>query len=150
MCHAERRDVTLTAQVLRRMIAQSIGKVCTDWEIYEEEIPPERNGPYFLIKETESSLQLVMGRRYKSSHNFEIRCVPEEGGAETLQKMAHVLFEILEYIHTEEGILRGSNFKTNSKDGGLHFYVSYEYFLTKPGNRDNFMEQLTNKISKKG
>lgn len=140
----------MTAQVLKRVIAQSIGKVCTDWEIYEEEIPPEKKGPYFLIKEIESSLQLVLGRRYKSSHNFEIHCVPGEGGTEALQVMAHVLFEILEYIHTEEGILRGGNFKTNSKDGELHFFVSYEYFLTKPDQRDNFMEQLTSRISKKG
>lgn len=140
----------MTTQKLIQAIAKGIDGVFEDCEIYEDEIEQGLNEPCFLIAEIDNSMELVLGSRYKESHSFDIHYFPKENFVREMHQVSDVLFEILEYIDTGEGLLRGSNLRSNIQDGVLHFFVDYEFFVMKNRKREAPMEELDARISKKG
>lgn len=140
----------MTTQKYIQAIAKGIDGVFEDCEIYEDEIEQGLNEPCFLIAEIDNSMELVLGSRYKESHSFDIHYFPKENLVREMHQVSDVLFEILEYIDTGEGLLRGSNLRSNIQDGVLHFFVDYEFFVMKNRKREEPMEELDTRISKKG
>lgn len=140
----------MTTQKLIQAIAKGIDGIFGDCEIYEDEIEQGLNEPCFLIAEIDNSMELVLGSRYKASHSFDIHYFPKENLVGEMHQVSDALFEILEYIDTGEGLLRGSNLRSNIQDGILHFFVDYEFFVMKNRKREEPMEELDARISKKG
>lgn len=140
----------MTTETLIHGIAQSIDCVFGDYEIYEDEVEQGLNAPCFLISEIDNSLKLVLGNRYLSSHSFDIHYFPKENHVREMHQVSDALFGTLEYINTEEGLIMGSNLRSNIQDGVLHFFVDYEFFAVKDVKKEESMQEMNTNISKKG
>ncbi len=140
----------MTAQTLINAVSQSIDSAFGECEIYEDEPEQGLNEPCFLIVLIESSSKWVMGNRYEAFHSFDIHYFPKENKAGKMYQVADALCSLLEYIKTEEGMIRGENLRSKIQDGVLHFFVDYKFFTMKHVEREGFMEYLDAQISKKG
>lgn len=97
--------------------------------IYVEEVSQDLKESCFLILPLTSSIKKVIGNRYRSNHSFEVYYYPPQKDANvSMNNIGQQLFELLEYIQTEEGLLRGTDMHLKKANGVLHFFVSYNFF----------------------
>lgn len=127
----------MTTETLIHGIAESIDHVFKDYKIYEDEIEQGLDTPCFLISEIDNSLNLVLGNRYQSSHSFDIHYFPKENNVREMHQVSDALFGALEYIHTEEGLIMGSNLRSKIQDGVLHFLRIMSFLRLRMQKRKN-------------
>ena len=113
------------------------------YEIYSDRIAQELNEPCFLISplnhSQKSKLSNSAYKRWYRQYSFCIFFFPERKGDQYTvnQTVAEKLFESLEYIETDIGLLRGTGMRYSIEDKDLlNFVVSYNLFVHKDSNKD--------------
>lgn len=94
--------------------------------IYDNKVKQGFKTPCFFIEQKEAEVKRYLGGRYFLKQKMEISYYPK---GETLDERK--LFESLEYIVTDEGILRGKNGKIEKKDDKLVLSIEYGAFFVK-------------------
>lgn len=111
-----------------------------DYEIHSDRVPQDLHEPCFIIlpltHTQQSKLSNSVYKRYYRKYPFNIQFYPKRNGNQYSenQLVAEKLYEALEYIETDIGLLRGSNMRYSIEDKELlNFVVNYNLFVHKDG-----------------
>lgn len=114
-----------------------------DYEIHSDRVPQDLKEPCFIIlpltHTQQSKLSNSIYKRYYRRYPFDIQFYPERNGNQYSENqiVAEKLYEALEYIETDVGLLRGSNMRYSIEDKEvLSFVVSYNLFVRKDGTNE--------------
>lgn len=109
-----------------------------DYEIHSDRIPQDLHEPCFIIlpltHTQQSKLSNSVYKRHYRRYPFNIQFYPKRNGNQYSENqiVAEKLYEALEYIETEIGLLRGNNMRYSIEDKDLlSFVVSYNLFVRK-------------------
>ena len=107
-----------------------------EYEIHSDRVSQNLVEPCFLILPLthmqRSKLSNSVYKRYYRKYPFNVQFYPERNGNQysTNQLVGEKLYEALEYIETEIGLLRGSNMRYSIVDKEvLSFVVEYNLFV---------------------
>ena len=119
------------------------------YEIYSDRMAQNLNEPCFLISPLNHSQRSKLSnstyKRWYRQYPFCIFFFPERVGDQYIinQTIAEKLFECLEYIETDIGLLRGTGMRYSIEDKDLlNFVVSYNVFVHKD-DRDKIPNMQT-------
>ena len=113
------------------------------YEIYSDRMAQNLNEPCFLISPLNHSQQSKLSnstyKRWYREYPFCIFFFPERIGDQYTmnQTVAEKLYECLEYIETDIGLLRGTRMRYSIEDKDLlNFVVSYNLFVCKDDSNE--------------
>ena len=113
------------------------------YEIYSDRMAQNLNEPCFLISPLNHSQQSKLSnstyKRWYREYPFCIFFFPERVGDQYTmnQTVAEKLYECLEYIETDIGLLRGTGMRYSIEDKDLlNFVVSYNLFVCKDDSNE--------------
>ena len=121
-------------------------------EIYANEIQQGFKEPCFFIKMLKLDEKQIIGERYFRRYFFDIRYHPDKHKkSQNIWGIADKLQDLLEMITTpEQHLLRGTDRNAEVEDDVLHYFVSYNMFVIKPKNQEEYMENLSMEQNTKG
>ncbi len=121
-------------------------------EIYLNEIQQGFKEPCFFIKMLKLDEKQMIGERYFRRYFFDVRYYPNKNKKnQSIWGVADKLQDILEMITTPEGhLMRGTDRNAVVEDDVLHYFLSYNLFVIKPKNQEEYMENLQQKQGVKG
>ena len=109
-----------------------------DYEIYSDRVSQHLVEPCFLIlpltHTQQSKLSNSVYKRYYRRYPFNIQFYPKRDGNQYSENqiVAEKLYESMEYIQTDVGLLRGSNMRYSIEDKELlSFVVNYNLFVRR-------------------
>ncbi|WP_324824991.1 phage tail terminator family protein [Sinanaerobacter sp. ZZT-01] len=102
-----------------------------DIPVYVRGTKQEGDSAYFLVLPLTSSVEKVIGSRYRLNHSFEVQYYPPKDGESVQESVEDVLFQLLEYILMGEDLIHGTKMHTKNEEGIFHFYVDYNFYSYK-------------------
>lgn len=118
-----------------------------NYSIYIDESEQGFEEPCFFIQHIESSHQSKLNDRHSREYRFNVRFHNTKDGIEMLNTKGDELYQILEYIKTEEGqLVRGLNMEFEINDGVLHFFVTYKGELDSIKDSVEKMQHMDTKV----
>ena len=109
-----------------------------EYEIHSDRVPQDLNEPCFIVLPLTHTQQSKLSnegyKRYYRRYPFNIQFYPKRNGDQYIenQLVAEKLYESLEYIQTDVGLLRGSNMRYSIEDKEvLSFVINYNLFVRK-------------------
>jgi len=111
--------------------------------VFVEALPQGFKAPCFFIREVKRSCVRTVGERFREKVEVEIVYYPKNklDAREECHTVAKALFGLLELVSTDEGLLRGIDKRAEVENGGLKFFVSFEFFIVNMKDVDK-MERL--------
>jgi hypothetical protein len=137
-------------------ISQKLNALFGDsYHVYTEDLPQGLTPPVFFIQLLQAGIDQVVGNRYLKNHSFDVIFFPVSNGSERQQcyEVQEKLLANLEYITitgTPDLQIRGSNRNAETVDGVLHFFIQFNFHVTKPVVPEEKMSVLTQQASTKG
>ena len=129
-------------------IAQALnGAFGDDYEIYSQEVKQGLQQPCFLIMLVNSERKDLLGSRKKRNQTFNIVYFPKEG-REEIHSTLEMMYEALEMVTFDDGLLNARNMECTIVDDVLSFTVDYNFTTYKPIEGD-YMGELILKGSVK-
>ncbi|QIB68636.1 hypothetical protein Ami103574_04565 [Aminipila butyrica] len=112
--------------------------------VYSEENQQELLKPCFLISLLRAAQKPFPGNRYHREYSMDIQYFPGEGQAPNhdMNQIAEKLLDVLEYVQTEAGQIRGTNMSCEKRAEGLHFLVNYDLYVRKERTREEAMGEF--------
>jgi len=133
-------------------VANALHTEYATYKIYTERVKQGLIEPCFYISVIDSTRKRVHTNRYLENNNFDILYFPlkSENNSE-MQSVANELYHVCEFISIDDDKFKGFDMKHQVIDGVLHFFVSYNLYLTKALTVDDVeysenMEDLTYNI----
>ncbi len=116
---------------------------------YIEETEQGLAGPCFFVQCLRTSSELMAGGRRQRRDRFCVRFYPLPGSvSRECCQVAERLNDCLECI-TVEGPIRGSQMYGEMADGGLNYFVNYDYLVQKQEEVE-VMEEMASRCAVKG
>lgn len=132
----------VTINTVRKAVIAKLKSQFPDMDVYGEEIAQGFQEPCFFVKLFPVSQTQVVGNRYMRYHSFDIHYFSNaEYENDDMHDMAEQLYELMEYIGTEDNLHRGTEMKHEIQEGVLHFFVDYNFHVSKVVQKE-FMEDL--------
>lgn len=115
-----------------------------EYTIYKENVPQNFTEPCFLIVHLRGTNDAKSPIRYFRHNLFDIHYFPkDELNARTeMRSVIESLFLSLEYINVLDNLCRGTKMSYEIIDGVLHFFISYDMFVTKELVKEADMKTL--------
>lgn len=134
-------------------------KFGSGYKVYTEPVLQGLDEPCFFIVPLELNEKQVVGKRYFRQHPFDIHYFPsstDNGKVECLGVAEQLLGELEEVkvydvvideqteqeVAVEIALIRGRNMKWEVVDGVLHFFVNYDFYITKTADPIDLMGTL--------
>lgn len=114
-----------------------------DFRVYIETLPQGFKAPCFFLREVKHTSVRTVGERFRQRAEIEIVYYPKDkaNAREECYAVSNALFECLEFVQTDEGLIHGVDKRSEVKDGVLKFYASFDFFTVNKKNVDK-MEKL--------
>jgi hypothetical protein len=119
------------------------------YKSYIDTVAQGLKGPCFFIRHLSGNQQHKIGIRYEQSVDFDIHYFPQSESSEEFREVEQKLYDILEYISTEDGVYRAEDMSGEVHDGVLHFLVGYRFFVLKKKSDVDKMDTAAVTVSKK-
>lgn len=105
---------------------------------YIEKIAQDMEEPCFFISCLQPEFRHYVGERYFMECQFAVQYFPKsiDHANEECYGTAQKMLWLLETIQAGNEPLRGSKMKYEIKEGILHFFVNYDFFLHKAKRQD--------------
>lgn len=125
-------------------IAGELGQCFPESAIYTESVPQGFRQPCFFICLLNSLQKSLLGGRFLQSYFFDVQYFPknELRSNRESNSTAAVLYDILEYIRVDTGLIRGVDMRNEQTDGVLHFFVTYHGLGERIREPSPYMEHL--------
>ncbi|AFQ45160.1 phage tail terminator family protein [Desulfosporosinus meridiei] len=107
---------------------------------YSEESDQGLVEPYFYVKLFPMSQNQLLGQHYQRNHLFDIHYFA--GSNEALHDMAEQLYDKLELISVDGGLVRGSGMRHEIVNGVLHWFVAYNFHVKRSVEPDPLMGSM--------
>ena len=134
-------------------ISKTLKNRFSNKKIYIDEVPQDFVEPCFFIKLLKLDEKQVIGERYFRRYFFDIRYFPDkiESKSRDIWNTVDILQDLLELITLPNGsIIRGLNRNAESEDNILHYFISYNMYVIKKKDQEEYMESLEHKQQVKG
>lgn len=107
------------------------------YAVYEEEVKQGVLTPCFFIRCDKSSERQFFGSRYFRENRFCVTFFPadDNGKNRECEEAAHRLTACLEWVDLDGGVIMGRKMSYVVKDGVLYFFVNYDMFVYKCGDK---------------
>lgn len=120
---------------MNKEVTIGISQVLDEWfgyTVYKDSVKQNMKTPCFLLERVQGGVKHELGRRYKSSHYYDIKYFTdtEEPAMEYLD-VEERLYECLEWIPVGNGCTKALEMKGSVIDGVLHFFVTYGFHVLK-------------------
>jgi len=127
---------------LTQSIARAIRKEYQTQHIYTEQIPQCLKKPCFFIHCISNAEQNAIDLRFLAQHTFVISYFPLKGNAECweVQQKLHRLLELIAL--QDSSLIRGTHRRAEMRDGVLHFFVDYDFYMYKQKQPEEYMRGL--------
>lgn len=103
-----------------------------EYEIYVDNIEQGLNEPCFFIFTLNPSSKKLVGNRYDRTYPFDIHYFPEnENSNIEINEVTEKLFMCFEYINVDGNLVKGTNMKSETVDGVLHFFINFNMVVKK-------------------
>ena len=126
-------------------LSKGLEDVFDNPRIYQDMLPMGYKSPCFFVNHVDTQVQLKLFNRYRVVANYDITYHPAERKfnskefSEVVEKMTYGL----ELVQLEDGnYVRGSNIRYEVQDGVLHFFITFDFFVTRAKDRGTKMEKL--------
>lgn len=119
------------------------------YENFKNEISQDLSPPCFYISCIEAKTKKYISTRYLQKNHFVIQyfpCTDDRKGE--CYGVGEKMYECLEVINAGGFFLRGTDMRFEVVDGVLHFFVSYNAFVRKTGQKDT-MDGMETKVQVK-
>ena len=118
-----------------------------DTPIYSEELEQGFKEPCFFVRLLQTTQEQQLANRYRRDHLIEIRYFPvqESNLNEQLLVIAESLYDGLEYITINNGLIRGGGMIHEVIDNVLHFSVRYTMNVRRDEPEHEYMGYLYKK-----
>lgn len=115
-----------------------------EYTIYKESVPQNFTEPCFAIMHIRGTNDVKSPTRYFRHNLFDIHYFPKnELNARTeMRSVIEMLFLSLEYVNVLDNLCRGTKMSYEIIDDVLHFFVTYDMFLTKEVTKEVDMKNL--------
>lgn len=140
--------MAVTVDDVRKAVILALDEHFPDIDIYGEEIKQGFEEPCFFVKMFPTAQEREFNRRYKRSHSFDIHFFAETNAE--CHEMNEKLYEFMEYISINGGLLRGKSMSGEIIDGVLHFNVDFEFHVMREKKVGPVMKSLTQEGGLKG
>lgn len=116
-----------------------------DYEIYSEDIEQGFKEPCFFILPLNQKKSPKLKNRSFREHSFNIHYFPTSSYEKIreINSVLHTLMDELEYISIDNGLIRGTNIKSEVVDNILHFFINYNLFTVNNSNNDEDMTDIS-------
>ncbi len=123
-----------------------------EYSIYTDEVKQDLAKPCFFISCVSAESRVFFNKRYLVQNVFCIHYFPEDAQEDNREclKAAERLFSCLEWINADGSSTMGTGMKSEFSDGGLLFFVNYDFFVYKAEDKIPAMEDVAKDISLKG
>lgn len=125
-----------------------------EYSIYTEieETKQDLNLPAFFIRHVKSSQIHKIGQRYYKNNSFVIKFYPIKNGSELAQcdEVGDKLLNCLEYVESNDVLLRGSKMNLEVTDTELSFSIEFNFPILKTSNKHEVMGELEQLSKRKG
>ncbi len=127
---------------LIRAIAKAIKNEFPQCDIFTEELEQGFESPCFFIFCEGQREYNKLDVRFLAEHTFVISYFPK-GGNNDCWEVQSKLQRLLELIALDDdSLVRGTNRNGVIKQGVLHFFVNYDFYMKKQKADDEYMEVL--------
>lgn len=114
-----------------------------EYTIYTENVEQGLKEPCFFIFILKPSNRQLVGNRYERQYQFDIHYFPKnEDSNNEINELIERLFTTLEYITVDGDLIRGSSMNAEIVDDVLHFFISYNLYVTKQVVKEESMEEI--------
>lgn len=115
-----------------------------DFRVYIETLPQGFKAPCFFLREIKRTRVRTVGERFRQHTEIEIVYYPKDkaNAREECYGVSAALFELLEFVRTDDGLIHGVDKRSEVKDGALKFYVSFDFFTVAKKDTEK-MERLS-------
>ena len=117
------------------------------YEIYSENIEQGLKEPCFSIVCVNPDISQFLGDRYKRKNLFCIHYFPESSTDKRLEgfNVTEKIFNCLELIKFEDGMIRGTNFRVEIDEEVFHFFIDYDLFVYSNKSKEDPMDTVDHK-----
>lgn len=124
-------------------ICKALHEVMPDAEIYTESVEQGLSPPCFAVASLELSDVQKLGTRHFRRYPYVVHYFPrtDQPKAECYDVLDK-LYDAMQYINADFGLLRGGNMHGVYDSGMLHFYVTYSLFTRQEKESADPMEEL--------
>lgn len=113
------------------------------YNIYTDGVEQGLEEPCFFIFILKPSNRQLVGNRYERQYQFDIHYFPKnEDSNNEINELIERLFTTLEYITVDGDLIRGSSMNAEIVDDVLHFFISYNLYVTKQVVKEESMEEI--------
>lgn len=119
---------------ITKAIARAVHEEFGDeYAIYSEAIPQNLQTPCFFIFGAKHESRLQRPGRYRRENFYTVQYIPKnnEMPRAECESAAERLFLCLELLVLPNGLLRGTGMEYRVEDGILHFFVHYDFFVSR-------------------
>ncbi len=101
-----------------------------DCRVYAEALPQGFKAPCFFVREIKRTSARTVGERFHHRAEVEIVYYPKDklNPREECYAVSNALFEYLEFVKSDEGLVHGVDKRSEVENGVLKFYVSFDFF----------------------
>lgn len=111
--------------------------------VYVEALPQGFKAPCFFLREVKRSYVRTVGERFRQKSEIVVNYYPKDkkNAREECGAISNALFERLEFVQTDEGLIHGIEKRSEIENGALSFFVSFEFFTLSAKTAEK-MERL--------
>lgn len=140
------------------MINKIINGICLaltskfgDSEVYTEAVKQGLEDGSFIIECLNPTNVRYLGQRYYRTNQFCIHYFPKTDEPKSeCNEILEQLYEALEIIEVDDGLVRGTDMSSQMDDNVLHFFVNYNLFMIRKNTDEVSMEEFDHTSKVKG
>lgn len=103
-----------------------------EYEIYVDNIEQGLNEPCFFVFTLNPSSKQLVANRYYRTYPFDIHYFPKNANSNIeINEVIEKLFLCFECINIDGNLVKGTNMKSETVDGVLHFFINFNMVVKK-------------------
>ena len=126
-------------EIIEGIVAQ-IRTAYPNHQIYVDHVEQGLEQPCFFVRCVNQSHIPRLYKRHREDFLFEVLYYPEEEIRAECETVAYSLYDFLEHIPFQSGMLRGEQRNSKVEEYVLHFFVSYSLFLVETSTEEHMEE----------
>ncbi len=130
--------------LIRDGITTALYKQFSDeYPVYTEDVKQGFEAPCFFVSLVRGTASPLISDRKHHTHLFSVQFISSgEEQNELCNDMLYALYELLEVISVDGGLIRGTNLEGNILDGVVNFTVNYDFNAEKIKPKPDTMSKI--------
>lgn len=133
---------TITINDVLDGVVQALSTHFPDVAVDDEKRDANSQSPFFYVELFSVTQTQELHVRYKRAHRFDILYRSDNSSQRDMHAVAEQLYDFLETIVVNGKPIRGTGMRHEIVDQELHFFIDYDFLVTKPVAQGSKMRNL--------